>query len=137
MSTPSHATTATKPWCWLSAALLATAVTVGASACTSSADGPALDAKATVGQQVAKDKGCTNCHTANGNRSEGPTWKGIYGQPVQLTDGTTVTVDDAYIARSITDPSAQVVAGFQPLMPKTGLTDAEIVSVTDYIKALR
>ena len=30
-----------------------------------------------------------------------------------LTDGSTVTADDAYLARAITDPDAQVVKGYQ------------------------
>jgi cytochrome c oxidase subunit 2 len=95
-----------------------------------------LDAQATKGQQIAKDRGCISCHTASGNRSEGPTWKGLYGHPVTLTDGTTVTADDAYIARSISDPSAQVVSGFNPEMPKNNLSADEIAAVTAYIKAL-
>ena len=82
-------------------------------------------------------KGCISCHTASGNQSEGPTWKGIYAQPVALADGTTVTVDDAYLKRSITDPSAQIVAGFNSKMPTVAMTDAEIAAMTAYIKALK
>ena len=49
----------------------------------------------------------------------------------------TITVDDAYIARSIKDPNAQVVQGFQPVMPpQANLADADIASIIAYIKTL-
>lgn len=97
---------------------------------------PVLDAQAQRGHQVARDNGCISCHTSGGGRSEGPTWKGIYGQPVTLVDGSTVVVDEAYIRRSVKEPRAQVVAGFSPMATTKTLTDDEIAAVTAYIKAL-
>jgi cytochrome c oxidase subunit 2 len=64
------------------------------------------------GEQLVEQLGCLSCHTTNGQRGAGPTWKGVAGRPVKLSDGTTVTADDEYLRRSILDPSAQVVAGF-------------------------
>jgi cytochrome c oxidase subunit 2 len=99
---------------------------------------PALSADASKGQQVAKDRGCANCHTPDGRRSEGPTWKGLYGSTVTLADGSTVVADDAYLARSIREPKAQMVQGYKSPMPTTpGVTDAEIAAITEYIKALK
>jgi cytochrome c oxidase subunit 2 len=99
---------------------------------------PALSADAAKGQQVAKDRGCANCHTPDGRRSEGPTWKGLYGSTVPLADGTSTVADDAYIARSVKDPKAQMVQGYKTPMPTTpGVTDAEIAAITEYIKALK
>jgi cytochrome c oxidase subunit 2 len=101
-------------------------------------DAPVLGAEAAHGQQVAKDRGCTNCHTPDGRRSEGPTWKGLYGSTVPLADGTSAVADDAYLARSVKEPKAQMVQGYKTPMPTTpGVTDAEIAAITDYIKALK
>jgi cytochrome c1 len=97
---------------------------------------PVLDPQAAAGKQLAVTKGCISCHTSSGNVSEGPTWKGLYGQPVTLADGTTVTADDAYLTRSIREPSAQVVQGFRPTMPTTQLTDQELAALIAYVKAL-
>jgi cytochrome c oxidase subunit 2 len=99
--------------------------------------GPVLTGEAAHGRQVAKDRGCTSCHTADGNRSEGPTWKGVAGSTVRLADGTAVVADDAYLARSIKEPRAQIVQGYKATMPvPTGITDAEVAALTAYIKAL-
>jgi cytochrome c oxidase subunit 2 len=51
----------------------------------------------------------------------------------------TVTVDDAYIKKSLLEPAADVVQGFQPLMPtQQGLvTEGEIRALTSYIKSLQ
>ena len=49
----------------------------------------------------------------------------------------TVTVDDAYLRRAITNPMAQVVSGYPPAMPPTPLTDQELDEVVRYIKTLK
>lgn len=62
---------------------------------------------------------CSGCHSLDGTVMAGPTWLGVYGRQEQLTDGTTITVDDEYIRNSILNPNEQIVAGFQPnLMPQ-------------------
>lgn len=95
---------------------------------------PTLDAQAAHGRDIAKTK-CMSCHTSTGDISEGPTWKGLYGKPVALTDGSTVTADDAYLVRSIRDPRGQRVAGYG-VMPTVSLIDDEVTAVVAYIKAL-
>ncbi len=104
---------------------------------TRPADEPVLDAQAAKGKQLAVTKGCVSCHTSSGNVSEGPTWKGIYGHPVTLADGTSVTVDDAYLTKAVREPGAQVVQGFKANMPATPVTDDELAALIAYIKALQ
>jgi cytochrome c oxidase subunit 2 len=91
------------------------------------------------GQKWARQFGCQACHTTDGTVLVGPSWKGIYGNPVTFTDGTSATVDDAYIRESILQPSAKIVKGFQPLMPSLGsqLTDQQINDIIEYIKSLK
>lgn len=38
----------------------------------------------------AEEAGCLTCHTTDGQESTGPTWQGLFGSEVTLTDGTTV-----------------------------------------------
>jgi cytochrome c oxidase subunit 2 len=67
----------------------------------------------------AEGFGCVACHSLDGAPGVGPTWQGLYNRQEQLTDGSTVTVDDAYIINSILDPNSQITAGFNPnLMPQ-------------------
>ena len=66
----------------------------------------------------------------------GPTWKSLYGKQEILTDGTTVLADEAYLARSIREPQAQLVKGFAPIMPPTALSDQEVAALVAYIQSL-
>lgn len=78
------------------------------------------------GQRWAQTYGCLACHSLDGTTIVGPTWQGLFGSQVELTDGTTVTADENYLHNSIADPNAQVVVGFQPgIMPQNF---AEILS---------
>jgi cytochrome c oxidase subunit 2 len=120
-------------------ALLMVPLLVSVAAACSGSDGSdslVLTAEAKTGQDLWRSKGCSNCHTINGSRSEGPTWKGLYGSTVTLREGTTVKADDAYLTQSINDPNSQIVKGYSPLMPKTQMSADEIAAVLAFLKAL-
>jgi cytochrome c551/c552 len=53
--------------------------------------------------------GCSGCHSIDGTFIAGPTFKGLAGSTVTLSDGSTVTADHAYLLQSIEDPAAKVV----------------------------
>ena len=84
-------------------------------------------------------KGCTACHSIDGTTKVGPTLKGLYGSKVGLTDGATVSADDAYLKESIELPMKRVVKGFQPSMPtfQGVLKETEINALIAYIKSLK
>jgi len=122
------------------AACLLLAVAGGAlSACGDGGTAGAPDPTTAAGKRglaLAKDNGCQACHTANGKRSTGPSWKDLAGSKVKLSDGKTVVASDAYLARSITDPKAQVVDGYASIMPKNSLTGSEVSDVIAYLHEL-
>jgi cytochrome c oxidase subunit 2 len=90
------------------------------------------------GQALVAANGCAACHSINGSPGIGPTWFGLVGRQEELTDGTVVVVDDAYIHESIAAPQAKIVAGFEnQLMPAYGFTDEQIDDIVAYIKTLR
>lgn len=90
------------------------------------------------GQLLVKSNGCLGCHTVDGSKLVGPTWLGLYGSQVLLSDGTTVTADDAYLSESILNPFAKIVAGFESqVMPAFTLTDEEIANIVAYLKTLK
>jgi cytochrome c oxidase subunit II len=53
---------------------------------------------ATRGDRLARTNGCIGCHSLDGTMTVGPTWKGVYGSQIQLTDGSTVTSRPGYLA---------------------------------------
>ena len=89
------------------------------------------------GQELSVSKGCVACHSIDGTAIIGPAWKGLYGAQEALEDGSTVTVDDAYIKESILNPTVKITKGYQPLMPVLPVSDEEIAAITDYIKSLK
>lgn len=92
---------------------------------------------AAEGRQVAIDSGCAGCHGKDGQGGVGPAWTGLAGSTVTLADGTTVVADDDYLRRSITDPEADIPAGYTIRMPKNTLvTPEQVDAIVAYIKAL-
>jgi cytochrome c oxidase subunit II len=69
------------------------------------------------GAKLYAGKACITCHSLDGSKKTGPSFKGMFGHPVVLKDGSTITADEEYIRRSIMEPGAQVVSGFDPVMP--------------------
>jgi cytochrome c oxidase subunit 2 len=89
------------------------------------------------GQALAVANGCAACHSVNGAAGVGPTWQALFGSKVELEGGQTVTADEAYLTESIKEPTAKVVKGFAPTMPKYPFTDEEIANIVAYIKTLK
>jgi cytochrome c oxidase subunit II len=90
-----------------------------------------------TGEKVFSELGCSTCHRADA-QGRGPNLRGIFGKPVQLEDGRTVTADENYVRQCILDPGAQRVKGFQPIMPTfQGLVSEEQVNaLVAYIKSI-
>lgn len=89
------------------------------------------------GLRVLKRYGCLNCHTLDGSNDVGPTFKGMYGRAVVVEHAgarMTVTADTAYIRRAITDPQADIVAGYDPLMAAYELRPEEMAELLDYLR---
>ena len=97
---------------------------------------PAVSVRS-VGEQLFRAQGCPSCHEG-GPASRGPDLAGIFGRHVQLADGGTVVVDEAYLRESILNPRAKVVAGFEPVMPTyQGLVSEEdVMQLIAYLKGL-
>lgn len=92
------------------------------------------------GERSFKLKGCVSCHTTDGSRLVGPTWKGLFGSQVTvLAEGRelSVTADEDYLRRSIRHPPKEVVKGFQPQMPAADLKDGDVADLIAYIKTLQ
>jgi cytochrome c oxidase subunit 2 len=94
------------------------------------------------GLQVIKRNACLSCHSMDGTKLIGPTFKGIWGrQEVVVTDGVEreIIVDEDYLRTSIYEPNADIVKGYnQGLMIsyKDLISEEEIVQITEYLKTL-
>lgn len=90
--------------------------------------------------ELLKAKGCFTCHATDGTPKVGPALKGLFGRQVTVvTQGKerTITADDAYLRKSISDPQADIVKGYPPVMPKVPLTPEELDEIVEYLKMLK
>lgn len=94
----------------------------------------AADAKA--GEALYKAKGCNACHSLDGSKLVGPSFKGLWGK-TESTSGGDVTVDAAYFRESVMNPMAKVVTGYPPAMPPQQLKDLEIESLMLFVQTLK
>jgi cytochrome c oxidase subunit 2 len=101
-------------------------------------EGDNVEPTAEVGATLYKKNACNTCHSLDGSKMPGPTWKGIFGRQETMADGSTLTIDENYIKESIQKPQAKVVQGFQPVMPPyPNLTDKHIDAIIAYMKTLK
>ena len=95
------------------------------------------------GLTVLKNNACISCHSLDGSKLIGPSFKGIYGRTETVVEGDDeyeITVDDEYIIKSLNNPDSQVVKGFNPgLMISYGeqLSDDDRKQIIDYMKTLK
>ena len=102
-----------------------------------------IDSPTATGKRIMQNIGCFACHTLDGTRLVGPTFKGLWGaEKTVVTDGEerTVTVDEEYISSSIFDPNADVVAGFGKglmLSYEGQLSGEDVANIVEYLKTVK
>jgi cytochrome c oxidase subunit 2 len=89
------------------------------------------------GNALFNQLACNTCHLDSG-QGRGPSLKDIFGKEIELSDGSKVTVDEAYLRESILNSQAKIVKGFQPLMPTfQGLVSEEgLVALIEHVKSM-
>lgn len=94
------------------------------------------------GYLLLRNTGCIACHSVDGTKLVGPSFKGIYGKDRVVTEGTsqvTVKADEKYIRNSIYNPDSQVVSGYAKGLMKSYkelLKEEDIKTITEYLKSL-
>lgn len=80
--------------------------------------------------------GCRECHRTDAT-SAAPRLEGLFGKAVRLTDGSLVRADESYLLKSILDPSAELVAGYLPMMPsyRNALSESELNDIIAYLES--
>jgi cytochrome c oxidase subunit 2 len=92
---------------------------------------------AQAGEQLFTQLGCSSCH-ADTSEVRAPQLAGLFGQPVPLEGGGSVTADENYIRESILFPMRQIVAGYEPIMPsyEGRISEEQLLELVSYIKSL-
>lgn len=95
-----------------------------------------LSATEREGRELYRVRGCQGCHGSEGTGGIGPALAGIAGTERELMDGSVVVADTDYLRRSITDPEAEITAGYSVRMPSNTLDDEQVDAIVAWIEAL-
>lgn len=102
---------------------------------------PASLAGTVDGKKLATEKGCLACHSLDGSKGVGPTFKGLFASQVTVTKegkSLVVTADEAFLKESIRLPAATIVEGFPPIMPgNPDMPDEQVIALIEFIKSLK
>lgn len=94
------------------------------------------------GLAIMKAQGCNACHSSDGTKIIGPTYLGLWGSTqtvVRSGQDVNITVDSAYIKKSIYDPNYEVVKGYQKglMQPYDKSVSAkDIEKIIEYLQTL-
>lgn len=120
-------------------AALAAPAPAGGSEVPAGVTAPDDQPSARRGRRLAEQRGCLTCHSTDGAKGVGPSWKG--GTEVELADGRKVPRDRDYLARAIAEPDAEIAAGYAEgvmagAMPGRKLTEPEVEALVLYLLSL-
>jgi cytochrome c oxidase subunit 2 len=102
------------------------------------AGGNTGESMAQLGEKRFEQYGCITCHVLDA-QGRCPSLRNVFGNPVELADGRTVTADEAYIRESILNPNAKIVKGYrQNVMPvfQGQIGEESLLQLIVYIKSL-
>jgi len=92
-----------------------------------------------------KSLGCNACHSVDGSKNVGPSWKDMYGHAVEFADGSSYTeaqmsgVDfDNYVRESVTEPAKRIVKTYPNQMQsyQGRIKEQELSYIIAYMKSL-
>ncbi len=94
------------------------------------------------GLQILRMNGCIACHSLDGSKLVGPSYKGIWGHEVEVEAGgekKTLIVDADYIRKSIYDPDEEIVVGYSKGLMRSyegELSEEEVDKIIVYLQSL-
>ena len=94
------------------------------------------------GFEVLSRNGCIACHSSDGSKLVGPSYKDLWGTMQKVVTGRekrSVLVDKEYIERSIFEPDADLVEGFNKGLMQSyegTVSDEDVDLIIAYLKTL-
>jgi heme/copper-type cytochrome/quinol oxidase subunit 2 len=91
------------------------------------------------GQKLYAKLGCAQCHSVDGTRITGPSWKDLYGSTQQFTDGSTAVVNEEFIHGFLPAPTARIPVGnppYPPAMPPFPIPTEQMDNIAAYMKTI-
>jgi cytochrome c oxidase subunit 2 len=89
---------------------------------------------------IMRNNACLSCHSLDGSKLVGPSFKGLYNSPKKVIIAgkeTQLIANDEYITRAIYDPDAELVKGYDPKLMrsyKEVIGPDDMLQIIDYFK---
>ncbi|HZZ71969.1 MAG TPA: cytochrome c oxidase subunit II [Pirellulales bacterium] len=101
-------------------------------------DAHAEGSLALEGRKIFLKYRCVSCHSADAH-ARAPVLENLYLQCVALRNGGFALADDNYLRNSVMKPDAQVVLGYEPIMPtfQGQISEEEMVALLAFLKSLK
>jgi cytochrome c oxidase subunit 2 len=89
------------------------------------------------GERLFASMGCNACHSGNA-AARGPNLAAVFGSKLQLANGSSVLVNEAYLRDAILNPSQHITAGYAPIMPtyQGQISEDGLIDLVEYLKTL-
>ncbi len=89
------------------------------------------------GERLFASLGCISCHSGEAS-ARGPNLAQVYGSRLQMSDGSTITANDAFLRETILNPSTRMISGYAPIMPtyQGQVSEEGLIDLVEYIKNL-
>src|SRR5690349_17314004 len=96
------------------------------------------------GNALLRSRGCVACHSTDGTPRTGPSFRGLWGRsrPVEVGPAGAgkvqdVVVDEAYLARALREPDAEIAAGYpRGNMPRFAASDEDVHALAAALRAI-
>ena len=92
------------------------------------------------GQKIYNNQ-CKTCHNLDTTKLVGPGWGGIWGRKWEAEDGSSGTVDEAYVTESVRYPNKKLVKGYpaggMTQFDETALKESRLKDVIEFMKTLK
>ena len=94
------------------------------------------------GEEIILNNGCTGCHSLDGTRVVGPSFKDIFNRQTKVSkEGKLIEVqaNEVYLKDAIINPKKEVVDGYPNIMPSFQgiLSEEELDAVIEYLKTVK
>ncbi len=88
------------------------------------------------GGRLFSAEGCAACHQIGGSQIAGPNFERFAGHRVKLANGGRALVDEAFLKRVLSDPSAPQLAGWDAAPMRAALVAHHLPSSPQNVEAL-
>jgi|SaaInl47_10m_RNA_FD_contig_71_609515_length_3492_multi_3_in_0_out_0_2 cytochrome c oxidase subunit II len=95
------------------------------------------------GKALVENNGCLGCHSIDGSKNVGSSFKNIYQRKVRISNNGNIKdilSEEQYLKTAIIKPNAEIVDGYYPgIMPSFEdiLNEKEVDAIVDYLKTIK